>query len=271
YDSLRQLQQQQQFQRPTPPASSPVPQINLGGPSNISSSKPTIDCSAPRTVLGLILCNDENAARADWDVNASGWAYAATLEEMPREAFWQSHDDWVQSVSRKCNLTRAMSSSERACVVNTYRVRAGVLQSKLIGDALAEAKLAPEQRADIQARLVSMGFLADKPDGEFGPNTRAAIRKFQQANGFEERKFLTAQQRETLLASGPRMGSQAQTFPTTPHQSQSQLYPQIPNSRQSEAFPDASRSNQPQFPSTPTNQVETSISRGQSPLTRITE
>src|SRR5947207_6434486 len=73
FNSLRQLQQQHQFQRPTPPVQRPTPpvstfrQTGLSGPSNISSSKPTIDCSKTKTPLGLILCADENAARADWD------------------------------------------------------------------------------------------------------------------------------------------------------------------------------------------------------------
>jgi len=56
------------------------------------------------------------------------------------------------------------------------------------------------QRAEIQARLVSLGLLGDEPDGELGPNTRAAIRKFQQANGFEEGVYLTAQQHQALTS-----------------------------------------------------------------------
>src|SRR5215472_1936048 len=95
FNSLRQLQQQQHFhfqrptphlfQRPTPPVST-LPQTSVGGAPNISSSKPTIDCSKTKAPLGIILCTDENAARADWDVNASAWAYAFTLEEGPRKA-----------------------------------------------------------------------------------------------------------------------------------------------------------------------------------------
>ncbi len=111
FNSLRQFQQHQfqrstppVFQRPTPPVST-LPQTSVGGAPNISSLKPTIDCSKTKTPLGLILCTDVNAARADWDVNASAWAYAFTLEEGPRKAFRQSHDEWVQSVTRKCNLT----------------------------------------------------------------------------------------------------------------------------------------------------------------------
>jgi peptidoglycan hydrolase-like protein with peptidoglycan-binding domain len=216
--------------------------------------------------------HDENAASADWDVNASAWAYAAGLEEVPRKAFWQSHDEWVQFVITRCQLTAQISKSQRECVISTYRVRANALRSKLTGDALAEVKLSPEQRADIQARLVSMGLLADKPDGEFGPNTRAAIRKFQQANGLEGGAFLTAQQREILLASGPTVRAQAQTFPATPSQSQSELYLRVPGSSgQSQALPQGSQSNQPQFPTTPNNSAGISLSRGQSAATKTVE
>jgi hypothetical protein len=114
---------------------------------------------------------------------------------------WQSQDEWVQSVIGRCQLTALFSNSQRDCVIITYRIRANALRSKLTGDALAEVKLSPEQRADIQARLGSIGFLADRSDGEFGPNTRAAIRKFQQAHGFQEGQFLTAQQLTLLLSS----------------------------------------------------------------------
>lgn len=244
FNSLNKLQPQQQFQQPKPPAPTTFPQIGLGGLANISSTKPTIDCSQTQSTLAIILCSDENAARADWDVNASAWAYAAGLEEVARKAFWQSHDEWVQSLSRQCQLTAQLSRSQRDCVISTYRVRANALRSKLTGDALAEAKLSPEQRADIQARLASMGFLADEPDGEFGPNTRAAIRKFQQVNGFEEGAFLTAQQREILLGSDPAVRSQAQTLDARPRQSESESHPQVPEtSGQSETARSASPPN----------------------------
>jgi hypothetical protein len=231
FNPLWQLQQRQQqfhFQRPTPPVST-FPQIDRSGASNISSSRPTIDCSKLKTPLGLILCADENAARADWDVNASAWAYAFTLEEGPRKAFWQSQDEWVQSVTRKCNLTVQIWNSQRECVVMTYRARANALRSKLTGDALAETKLLPEQRAAIQAKLAASGFLADRPDGEFGANTRAAIKKFQQANGYREAAFLTAGQRQTLLGSAQVSQSPAQTQVTqTPERLAEPAKPAVP-------------------------------------------
>jgi hypothetical protein len=135
----------------------------------------------------------------------------------------------MQSVISRCQLIGLISKSQRDCVISTYRVRANALRSKLTGDALAEAKLSPEQRADIQARLVSLGLLADKPDGEFGPNTRVAIKKFQQAHGFQEAPFLTSQQRALLLASPQPSQSQGSLQASATAQSQSQIFPTAPN------------------------------------------
>ncbi len=115
-----------------------------------STSKPTIDCANIRTPLGLILCSDERAAKADWDVNAAAWAFAASLDDDARKAFWDRHDAWVQSVFKSCRLTTpAVSDSQRGCVVNVYRARTNALKSKLSSDALAETNLSPQQRADI--------------------------------------------------------------------------------------------------------------------------
>jgi hypothetical protein len=57
--------------------------------------------------------------------------------------------------------------------------------------------------------------LADTPDAEFGANTRAAIKKFQQANGYREAAFLTAAQHQALLASA-QVASPAQTQAAQP-------------------------------------------------------
>jgi hypothetical protein len=106
--TLRQLQQ-------NPSNQPPYDQSGPGGSPNISSSKPTIDCSNIQTPLGLILCSDKNAARADWDVNAAAWAYEFSLEDVARKAFRDRHDAWVQSLFTTCRLTAPISNSQRGC------------------------------------------------------------------------------------------------------------------------------------------------------------
>jgi peptidoglycan hydrolase-like protein with peptidoglycan-binding domain len=49
----------------------------------------------------------------------------------------------------------------------------------LPAEALAEANLAPEQRASIQQQLIDAGFLTGPADGEFGPVTREAMKQHQ--------------------------------------------------------------------------------------------
>jgi peptidoglycan hydrolase-like protein with peptidoglycan-binding domain len=41
----------------------------------------------------------------------------------------------------------------------------------------------PEQHAQIQERLIALGLLDEKANGEFGSNTRAAIRQFKVKSG----------------------------------------------------------------------------------------
>lgn len=252
FNTLQQLQQNQRIPPQFPPT-----QSGSAGPLNISSSKPTIDCSNIKTPLGLILCGDENAAKADWDVNAAAWAYAFTLEEGARKAFWDRHDAWVQSLFATCKLTPATSDSQRRCVVNTYHVRAEALQSKLTGDALIETKLSPEQRAAIQARLISLGLLSGEPDGEFGPSTRAAIGQFQQANGFQESAYLTTQQLQLLLTSRIAQTQAPEPNAGQPDQSRTRGFPTAPSDQantSSRGHPEAT-----QFPTVPTSQTNTSL------------
>ncbi len=81
-----------------------------------------------------------------------------------------------------------------------------MLRAKLQGDALAESQLTPEQHIEIQAALDQQGFLRKRVqhygtslDGEFGPNTRAAIKEFQKSIGAQATGFLSQKQRNALL------------------------------------------------------------------------
>lgn len=226
----------QSMQRAAPPPT-PDQRINplafpFPGSRNISSSKPTINCSNVQTPLPMILCTDPNAARADWDVNAAAWANLGQLDGEARGAFQKEQDGWVQSIFKTCKLDSTISESQRRCVIGAYRGRTNAVLARLSGDALDEARLQPEQRAELQARLVSLGLLHDEPDGEFGPNTRTAIRAFQQANGLPGTGFLSLRDRQLVLTTGrtglsERVGvsppvpgrvpeTQATRFPTEP-------------------------------------------------------
>ena len=177
---------------------------------NVIASKPTFDCTNVQSPLGLLLCGDPNAAKADWSVNAATWAYAGTLDADGRAAFQKDQDEWVQSVTRSCKLDRSLSETQRRCAIASYQARSSVLLAKLSGDALDEAQLAPERRAELQTRLIILGLSQEQPDGQFGPNTRVAIKSFQQKRGTAETGFLSRDERQALLAGGPSAQPQAQ-------------------------------------------------------------
>jgi len=193
------------------PAASGRPDALFGlQPPSISSSKPTINCTNAQNPLAILLCNDVRAAQSDWDVNAATWAYSGMLTNDDLTAFQKEQVEWVRTVSRDCKLDASLPEPQRRCVVANYQARANVLRGKLNGNALDEARLPPDVRANLQARLVANGLLSDRPDGEFGPNTRAAIRAFQQAKGAPETGFLSREEREAL--AGPERTRQPQ-FP----------------------------------------------------------
>jgi hypothetical protein len=107
----------------------------------------------------------------------------------------------LRSLNQKCQLTNSptFSRQQNSCVIGAYRARAELYRSKLTGDALSESRSTPEQLSQIQQALIALGFLNGEPDGEFGPMTRAAIRKYQEANGFPQRDYLSDKQRRALL------------------------------------------------------------------------
>ena len=62
--------------------------------------------------------------------------------------------------------------------------------------------MTPEQLFQIQQALITPGFFHGEADGEFGPLTRAAIRRYQEAKGVPQNDFLSNLQRQALLQGG---------------------------------------------------------------------
>lgn len=214
---------------------------------SISSSKPTISCANVRTPLAVLLCNDVRAAEADWNVNAATWAYSGTLNGADLIAFQQEQSEWIQAVTKNCKLDSSLQEAQRRCVVETYRARTNGLIGKLTRDALDEARLSPSDRANLQARLYSIGLLHDQPDGEFGPNTRIAIKAFQEARRAPATGFLTKDERDTLL--GVRLANRPPLGPFPPDRF-------VPQNAER-----PSQQNEPRFPTQVTNETDVSLKR----------
>ena len=171
------------------------------------SSKPTIDCTKARSLTARTVCQGQKGAAADWDLISAYWARFFTLAPNDRQAFDQADQRWIKALNQSCPNT----PDPQQCVLSAYHKRAASYRSQLDGDALAESRLTPEQRAAIQQSLVRLGYLNNSPDGEFGSVTRSAIRQFKSAWGGPEGDFLTTQERDQLLGEkSSTLGGNAQ-------------------------------------------------------------
>jgi Putative peptidoglycan binding domain len=194
---------------------------NFSAPSKISppppdiktarvalSATPTFDCTTAKSPTGRILCLDAEGARADWTLTSAYWARRFSLADAERPRFDSEHENWFPTLNRTCRLTANQSNfspPQRQCVLVSFAKRAESYRSQLRGDAVAESRLPPDQHAAIQEALAARGFLEGKPDGEFGPLTRAAIARFQDQSGSSPSGFLTSQQRASLQQEPPRI------------------------------------------------------------------
>jgi hypothetical protein len=205
--------------------------ILLSSVSGFAADGPSFDCThGINSALAVILCSVPEAAQADWDLVSAYWAFAT--DDRDQSAF-------SQSMNQRCALPRQETAEERVgrafaqevgrriwsytppvpgpqsitqnhvrCVIAAFRNRAAMLRSKLKGDALAESNLSPEAHKETQAALIKKGFLRSRfrdyganADGQFGPNTRAAIKDFPRSIGARETGFLSYDQRTALMES----------------------------------------------------------------------
>ena len=153
----------------------------LGGSGAFAVDGPSFDCSrGVRQTLAAILCTNQEAAQADWDVNSAYWALFADDRE---------ETTFNETVRQRCALPPLMTGGERAgrvviqdlsrrtpgsplriptsqpvtekhvrCVVSAFQSRAQALRGRLTGEALAESNLTPEQHMEIQAALAQRDF-----------------------------------------------------------------------------------------------------------------
>jgi len=166
------------------------------------SSQPTFDCSAAQTAVARVVCSSEAGAKADWDVNSAYWATYFSLPEERRNGFDQDQQHWISRLSDACRIIgQEPTSAQAQCILSSYHDRAAKYRSRLRGDALAESRLTPEQHATIQKGLIERGLLNGTADGEFGPNTRIAIKQLQSQSGLSESGFLNALQRQQFIGA----------------------------------------------------------------------
>jgi peptidoglycan hydrolase-like protein with peptidoglycan-binding domain len=176
--------------------------VLLSGSHAFAVDGPSFDCShGVRQTLAVILCMSPEAAQADWDVNRAYWALFTDDRE---------ETTFNEAVNQRCAISTPQLVTEQhvRCVINAFHKRAAALRNRLTGNALAESNLSPDDHVDIQVALAGKGFLQNRvrgyganADGQFGPNTRSAIKDFQRSIGAQAAGFLSNEQRLALAES----------------------------------------------------------------------
>jgi Putative peptidoglycan binding domain len=218
----------------------------------------SFDCVKDRTALASIVCSDQSAILAERRTAIAYLALFFSLDENGRARFRNDHLHWVNDLTARCIASPnalqklfgiAPTAPSRECVSRAYMLRAETYRRKLHGSALEEANLPPNELRKIQRRLVELKFLSGSIDGTFGVETRNAIRNYQSSIDHDQANFLTAEERNMLLApastaaqSSTRAQSSAPAeaaISTSPPMRVSETSPEVPSQQ-----PSAGQSNQ---------------------------
>jgi peptidoglycan hydrolase-like protein with peptidoglycan-binding domain len=169
----------------------------------------SFDCAKDRAPLASIVCSDQGAILAERRTAIAYLALFFSLDENGRARFRNDHLRWVNDLTARCIASpsalqrlfgTAPTTASRECVSRAYMLRTELYRRKLHGSALEEANLSPNELRKIQRRLVELKFLSGSIDGTFGVETRTAIRNYQSSIDHDQANFLTAEERNILLA-----------------------------------------------------------------------
>jgi hypothetical protein len=215
----------------------------------------SFDCVKDRAPLASIVCSDQSAILAERRTAIAYLALFFSLDENGRARFRNDHLHWVNDLTARCIaspsalqklLGAAPTAPSRECVSRAYMLRAETYRRKLHGSALEEANLSPNELRKIQRRLVELKFLSGSIDGTFGVETRSAIRNYQSSIDHDQANFLTAEERNMLLAPASTAAqSSTRAQPSAPAEAAISTSPPIRLSETSPEVPPTSPSPQP--------------------------
>jgi len=167
------------------------------------------DCTRDRNPLAVTVCNDRTLTAIERRTTEDYLAAYFGLSEESRTSFRNDHIQWLNGLTARCAPSANFrQSGEPAlsveCVKRLYTQRGDLYRKRLSGTALEESNLSPAVLKKVQKRLADLKFLSGTVDGVYGADTRTAIKNYQASVGHPQSNFLTAQERNMLLASnGP--------------------------------------------------------------------
>jgi peptidoglycan hydrolase-like protein with peptidoglycan-binding domain len=188
-----------------------VPLLGLASVADLRAAEDRpagFDCTRDRNPLAVTVCNDRTLTAVERRTTENYLAAYFGLGEENRPAFHNDHIQWINGLAARCAPSpnpRQSGGDQPAlsveCVKRLYTQRGDLYRKRLSGAALEESNLSPALLKKIQKRLTDLKFLSGTVDGVFGADTRTAIKSYQASAGHAQGNFLTAQERNVLLAS----------------------------------------------------------------------
>ena len=168
----------------------------------------SFDCTRDHSLLAVTVCSDRTLTAVERRTTVNYLAVYFSLDDENRTGFRNDHTKWLNGLPARCGLSPNMrqlggdqSALSAECVRRLYTQRGDLYRKRLSGVALEESNLSPALLKKLQKRLADLKFLSGTVDGVFGADTRAAIKGYQASIGHPQNNFLTAQERNLLLAS----------------------------------------------------------------------
>jgi peptidoglycan hydrolase-like protein with peptidoglycan-binding domain len=160
--------------------------------------------------LAQLICASPAVSRAELSYVIAYSALRQTSTDTERATMHAEADAFTRRMTEECGIQptgylggRAPTQIETSCLLDHFSVERGRLLMRLNGEAMEEARLAPEQTMTIQMLLKNKGFLTanEAIDGVFGPTTRSAIGDWQRSVGQRATGFGSAAMLDQLQGS----------------------------------------------------------------------
>jgi hypothetical protein len=147
--------------------------------------------------MAQMICASPALARAELRYVIAYQALRQSLSNDGQKNLVVEADNFVRQTTDACGipksgaLNREPTAGEVGCIQSRFNAKRNELVGRLGGDALEEGSLTPEQAMAIQTALQGKGYLPSDADidGVFGPVTRSAILRWQNAVGVRQTGF----------------------------------------------------------------------------------
>jgi uncharacterized protein len=177
----------------------------LGGASDDRNNpaeqlRPSFPClKSDTSLVSRNVCSDPDLTRIELQAAQAYFAFKASMHGRLTGELKDLSNARNGTMNRKC----AKAVDAKVCIADFYRAFREALINAMIGPAKEEASRPLNDHVALELKLKALGFLRQQfgPIGVYGPDVRAAIRRWQETNGRQVTGILGDNDAAVLAAS----------------------------------------------------------------------